>query len=487
MIKKFGYLAILLICFVCFAIIGVSCTPNHPKDEDIIIISPTKEFTVNSYIQSDMVLQKNVTIDFNGTSDPNVEIIIDITNSKNQIVSTGKTLTDKNGNWELSISSPDNNKLEYSISIYDSFKKYIKKYENIVFGTVITIFGEKMFFNEPTSDYEISKYYNVRICSKEGTWYQSSDHEFTNYITTFINQFILKNDDTFMGFIDLSFESASIGSFLKKEILENNSDLKTYNNAVYELLLDDDKRNITYANSELYDKYLAKFVDVKCNSLITYQGMTDYYSGIGFNKNSELYSKSLSILLKDLKNNFNYKKLLVIETPSISYSDNISDINDIALLRAAQSTAAYYNNGIIVPIYELGNDYQIETDRANFVSRLVNIISNKIFTNRNTPSYANLIITEEEIIIEISNCLQLNEVEYINNFKIHKINGEDVTSAYRYYINDNRIFIRKEDESAEFSNISILYNFQADISEGNLYNEENEMVNPFIIVLESDK
>lgn len=487
MVKRKTCLSFLIFCLL-LLILSVGCTSNKTNnDDDLEIISPTKEFIVDKYIQDGMMLQKNSTNHFSGTADPNVKIIVDIKNAKNQIVSTESCVTDKNGNWNLDISAPDNNKQVYMVSIYDSYKKYIKEYTDIVFGNIIVVLGENMFFNSNTTEYNIKKYDNIRICSKDGEWYKSSYSNYINNLTFFIDELVSNSNDTTIGIINVSFKSTQIGAFLKEEILENNSDLKTYNKAVYELLLDDDTHNVTYENSEIYSKYLSNFKNVKCHSLITYQGMTDYISGIDFNKNSQLYAKSLSILLNDLKNNFCYKELLVIESPSIKYNESTIKIDDIALLRSAQSTAAYYNEGIIVPTYELGNDYESEKEINEFTTKLVKILVGKLFSNRNTPSYANLIINDDEIIIEISNCIQLNEVDNINNFKIVKINGDDVTSNYRYYVTDNRIVIYKADESADFSNISILYNFQADIREGNLYNEENEMVNPFIIVLESDK
>lgn len=488
MTRKKAYLPFLSFCFLLLLIFSVGCKSNKTNnDDDIEIVSPTKEFIVDQYIQDGMMLQKNSTNYFSGTAEPNVKIIVDIKNTKDQIVSTESCVTDNDGNWNVSISAPDNNKQVYIVSIYDSYRQYIKEYKDIVFGNIIVILGENMFFNTNKTDYDIKKYDNVRICSKDGIWCKNSDNNYINNLTLFIDELVKNSNDTMLGIIDLSFKSTQIGAFLKKEIIENNSDLETYNKAVYELLLDDDMQNVTYENSEIYSKYLTKFKNVKCHSLITYQGMTDYISGIDFNKNSGLYAKSLSILLNDLKNNFYYKELLVIESPSIKYNENTVKIDDIALLRSAQSTAAYYNDGIIVPTYEFGNDYESEKEINEFTAKLVKTLVGKLFLNRNTPSYANLILTQDEIIIEISNCIQLNEVEYINNFKIVKVNGDDITSNYRYYITDNRIVIYKTDELAEFNNISILYNFQADISEGNLYNEENEMVNPFIIVLESDK
>lgn len=480
---------ILIILFNIFLLIFIftSCTKINNDDEQVEIICPTEEFSVNEYIQSNMILQKETDNYITGTAEPKVKIFVDLINNKEKTIVSLSTITDKDGNWEILLEAPDNTKINYTLSIYDSFKKYIKKYENIYFGNVIIILGEKMFFNKVVDEkFDISNYSNLRICDSNGKWHQNNSDIFSLLLTGFMVQLYDKMENSIVGFVDLSFESASIGAFLNKKILKENSDLETYNNNVFELLDDDDSRKHTYQNAEIYDSYINNFFKVSCYGVISYLGTTDYNSGIDFENNDNLFAKSMSLFIKNLSENFIWKNFIVIESPSISNETNSTKIDNIALLRNAQSTAAYYNNGIILPIYELGNNYSTEAEQNIFIKNLVNLVSNRLLTNLKTPSYANLIIKDDEIIIEFSNCIQLNEIEMITNFKICKKNGDDITNLYEYYIIDNRIIISKVLESADFSNITILYNFQADIKSGNLYNEDAQAVNPFIIILEGE-
>ncbi len=487
--NKPSNLLILVILIGLLSFLMISCTVgDEGNDDSSIVVSPTEAFVVNEYIQDNMILQKNASNYFSGQAEPQVKIIIDIKNSKNQVVSTASTITDKSGNWQVKVDSPENGKSSYNVLIYDSFNKYKKEYQNIVFGNLFVIIGEQMFFNTKVATPSIDKYQNIRLCSKEGIWYQNTDPKFANQVTTLIDRLVDKADGSITGFIDLTFQSTSIGSFMKNALFDREPDLREYNTAVYELLSENDERESTYHNSELAETYLNKFFKVNCHTLITYQGLTDYYSGIDFGAYAQKYAKSLSIFLKDLKNNFNYKNLLVIETPSITYDESIPNINNIALLRDAQSTAAYYNNGKIIPTYKFGNNYQDEVGIHNFTVNLVNHLFSRISSASKTPSYANLIIKKDELIIEINNCFQLEEVDEINNFLIYDQNGQVVNDKYQYYVVDNYIVVRAIDDLSTIKDISLIfYNFQADISMGNLYNEENEMVNPFKIVIESEE
>lgn len=471
--------------FLLLLVMLMSCTPNN-NDDIINVVSPTKDFVVDDYIQSNMVLQKAANNYFHGTAEPNVKIIVDLINENNKTIISESTITDKNGNWEVYLKAPDNIKSEYTISIYDSFNKYNKTYDNILFGNVFVILGEQMFFNKHIS-VDKEKLTNLNICGNDGKWYNSNNENFYPLLTNFMVELYEKMENSIVGFINLTFESASLGSFINKKILEENSDLKTYNRSVYELLIDDDSRKHTYNNSEIYNTYLNDFKMINCHSVITYFGITDYYSGINFELNANLFAKSMSLFLKDLKNNFQWKKLLVIESPSISNDSENIKIDNIALLRNAQSTASFYNNGMILPLYELGDSYEKETDYNNFVMNLTNLVSKRLLSNQDTPSYANLIIKKDEIIIEINNCVQLEELESINNFKICNKNGDDVTYLYDYYIIDNQIIISTISKDVDLNNITILYNFKADICDGNLRNEDAQVVNPFIIILEGDK
>lgn len=476
---------VIFIFISCFLMLfGYSCTPSKTSTDEEDTIMATRDFSVDQYVQDKMVFQKDSINYINGKAEPNVKIIVEIVNSKKQVVVSASTITSESGDWQISFPFPEGHSGLFTLKVMDSHQKYVKEYQDIVFGDLVVLVGEQLFFNQKISDYSKEDAKTIRICSKEGKWYTNNDSDFQNYYTFFMNQYALKFDSV-IGFIDLTFDSTSIGSFLKKEIIEKENDLNTYNKTVYELLIEKDERDTTYQNCELYYLFISKFQDIACKSLISYQGMTDFESGIDFSINSLNYAKSYSLFLKDLKNNFCYENLLVIETPSMINDDLKNHYRNIPLLREAQSTGAYYNKGIIVPTYNFGNQYHTETEISVFTKNLINVLYDKQINNKLTPSYANLIIRDDEILIEISNCTQLEELETINNFQIFNKDGNLITEDYDYYVVDNRIIIKVNDFSINDISV-ILYNFQTDISNGNLLNEESQIVNPFKIVIKGE-
>lgn len=337
-----------------------------------------------------------------------------------------------------------------------------------------------------------SRKQKLAIYDKDGIWYFSEDEKFLEKLTSF-GYYLASNlfdEEMPIALILGNYMNAQLGAWVSSNLINQNSEFNRYFEQVYELLMESDEFSPQdiYSNHYLYDNFLIKLKNITVSNVIWYQGETDLASGIGFNSMSMIYAKILSFFIRELHQVMNIKKTLILQTPSIS-NDLISDLAyeyEVAFLREAQATAAYFNQQLVLATYSLGNDYQV-TDIAKLCGKIISSDGEIV-----SPSYANLIITETKIIIEFSNSKELNKVDEINNLKILDSANNLLNKDLIIEVENNQIIItrafKKIDETGKLIyvkyNIStIMYNYELDIASGNLINENNIAVVPFKILI----
>lgn len=137
-IKKIGIFFLLGLIFLCL----VGCKDKIVYEKGI---KPTTSFLVNDYYQDKMILQENATVILEGSAETGVSIVVELLDDNQKVVEHAFNVADKNGHWQVQISSPIGSYKNYSLKIYDAYKIFTKEIKNINFGKVIAILGEAFF------------------------------------------------------------------------------------------------------------------------------------------------------------------------------------------------------------------------------------------------------------------------------------------------------------------------------------------------------
>ena len=479
--KKTFIIIICLLLTTCM----VSCTENHPTGG----VRPTTEFTVNSVVQDNAVFQKESNVVIRGTGENGVNIIVDLIDENNKVDESYSTQIQENS-WNITFKAPKASFDEYSIAIYDEYSTFKKEYKHIRFGEVIMLMGDPFSNNlvEEELDLEDLSYY---VVSDEGAkWIDFENDEFTidNYSYKLAKK-LSKDEECPVGVI-INQVNGYLYEWLNLENIEQVSPIKNY--LVENNLYTDapTKKGDTGYLEMTRSKYVS---DLSIAYIIWNHGFNEINS---FTDKiyTNVYFQMLMCLMDSLNNFYRQSKIAILEIGSYD------KLNVVTLRRIQKYVSNYYTEAYLIPTFDLNNDVK------ELVKRTVNILDKKALVSQ----YSNLYVDIDEqqqiiksIKIEINNTDLLivkDEDNVINHFNVYYNDPEKgkVKLDINPIIENNVIIIdltyQEETEDKEDKNeiikfydknlISIEYGMSNDLSDINLFNEDELPVLPFEILFD---
>ena len=107
-------------------------------------IKPTKNFTVNSYINDDGIYQASSKLVLSGFSEEGVVIVSSLYDKKGNLINESYCTTSEDGEWSLTIDTPSSGLDNYTLKIKDSNNIYHQTFNDIKFGEVWLYIGDEL-------------------------------------------------------------------------------------------------------------------------------------------------------------------------------------------------------------------------------------------------------------------------------------------------------------------------------------------------------
>lgn len=466
-------------------------------------IKPTKNFTVNSYINDDGIYQASSKLVLSGFSEEGVVIVSSLYDKKGNLINESYCTTSEDGEWTLTIDTPSSGLDNYTLKIKDSNNIYHQTFNDIKFGEVwLYIEDELENLNYEEKDNLLVKEntfdYNLMFF-KDNEWTPASENisEF-NYI---LANKIYENNKSWnkhpVAVVFATSEEDLIYKWLSYESISSRKLIMDYL----------DNNNLIYNDeNSLYEKYLNLYKNMSYSNVIFNQGIADLKlvdnSNYNVNFFKNIYSLQLYTFMGELIHEFNIADNIFILQDSINQHENIS------LLRTIQSNITnYYNVTSIVPTYDVNVFYDIEND---IITSDFNLIEgeftiagynydklsdriNKFNINNSSATKLDHIVQEYDenknmitVKLIFEDTLDQNEEQIINGLKFVDNNKEFIDLSYT--INDNELIVdliisEEDDEEINVADLKYIYYAQdIKIYDNNLFSSGIPVV-PFEIKL----
>lgn len=474
---------ITIICLI-LTLSMISCTDEHPSGG----VHPTTEFTVVSSIQDNAVFQEETNIIIKGTGENGVNLIIDLLNNKNKVEESYSTQI-INNTWQVTLDAPKSSFEEYSICIYDEYNTYKKEYKNIRFGKVIMLMGDPINNNTIMGKDELDltnlSYYIINEENAKWLDYENDEFIIDSYSYKLATK-ISKDNQCPVGVI-INQADAKLYEWLDCDNIEQVAPIKNYliSNNIY--TENPSKKGDMGYLAISRSKYLS---DLSIETIIWNHGLNDINL---FNDElySNVYFQMLMCIMDSLNNSFKHSKIGIIEVGSYDKQ------NIVNLRRIQEYVSNYYSKAYLIPTFDIKNNIN------ELIKRTINILDKNVSVSQ----YSNLYVEIDEqqqiiksIKIEINNTNKLivtddnNEINYFNVYYNDPINGLTLLDI-KPIIEDNVIIINltyqekidNDDDEIKFYDknlIRIEYGISNDLTNINLFNEDELPVLPFEILFD---
>lgn len=466
----------------------VSC-----REEDQPVYEIKSDFTVSNHIKSDYLYQQSSTLLITGECEVGGTIIASLYSHVGAEVSKSSVVVDNSGKYEIILNTPTGSFTEYTLEVRDYHNKYVKKYENILFGEVHLLLG----------DYLINSNFTVVSEQKE-----ENDYFYFLDYTNPTNKFVTVNydstDDSFVsnlyqilsstnkynkmpiGFVSLVFEKTLLEEWLPLDYAKKSSSVVSFLESTGKYYENPHHvGQMSYVvNNLLSNLYNYSFNDITLS--LGVNEFNDFYGKYDSSNFYNAYAKMLLNVLRNIENRFyNYNELSLIQA-------NSNSVNNINELRNIQSQVSnYFSELLLIPTYDLEN-----TETNTFNNLVANRYYDIVYGKKVISEYANHFIDENEHIVTIelskSTLFEFN----FDNLKIYDENGnlltldeDKIKGRFNQIIIDLSydVIIDEEQTSEEvnFYSISKIEYAQDDIVEGNvIYNTNDLPLIPFVILFE---
>lgn len=503
---------ILFIITTLFLTLLASCQiiPHEQEPNGTI---PTKEFTVNSYVNDNAIFEEKRKITVTGNAEGNVVINLELINKNGKTIVYKEVTTDEKTNeWNISFETPKGSFDEYKIKIYDSYKKYTKEYKKIRFGHVYALVGDDIF-NQELINNSLETNDEINYNDNIGYFYQGVDSskwlllsENEQFLGMFAYQFgneMLKTNNLPVGIVLLYEETTNLEEWLFKETIDNHNLIKKFLTSNHRYIENPTKIG---EMSFLGENRIKPLKGIAFSNIIWSQGRNEIAN---FSDNTYLtnYFQMFYTLLDSWREYFGAFSFTILQVHSLK-SENVES------LRLVQETISnYYSYATIVPTFDLNKSINGEFSEEIDFDSLTKRVKDVIVNNKIVSKYSNIILeinNEEELVtsiqIEFNNTSRLlidvsNNKNLINYFDVY-YDDEDtgrIKLDIPPQIKDNFIIVSLEYEEEIIdemgnkeiitkvynkSQITIEYGWYSDLSNVNLFNDSGIPLLPFTINIE---
>lgn len=483
--KRF-FLYILLFLSALNLIILTSC--NNEKET---IKEMTNDFFVYDNIKPSFLYQHSSTLSIKGKAEPGCIIKINLSNSHGINYLSKNIVSDELGSFSLTIKTPNGSFQKYTLTISDYHEKFIKTYDDIMFGEVNLLLGEAHILKTKQVNEEVN-YNNLYVldATEEFSWKNYDENNQNIFITNIYKYYISVNRYQKMpiGFVNVLFDESLMEEWLTLEYVNRNQSVKDFlinNGKYYENPYQKGQMSYICNNilTKLYDySYSNIIIDIETKDFENYS----YFNT--FEDTVQIYTKMYFGVIKNIFKSFEtYNTISLIQTGSYEgiYSKLIQNIES--------KVSNYFNDMLFVPTYDIFEvDYEIYLN--NLTTRFYDVVIGK----KEVSEYANHIISETNgiITIEFSKTNQLIS----DSFSLHiydennnLIDFDDSKIQYKF----NQIIIDYsydeivENEENEEETITKYYSIkriaygQENLEENQIiYNSSNLPIIPFEIIIE---
>lgn len=476
-------IAILLMIGMLFLLVGC----NNQGNTNVKEIS--SDFTVSNHIKSDYLYQQSSKLLIKGKCEVGGTLIATLYSSIGVEVAKDSVVVGDTGTYEIVLNTPSGSYDEYKLEIKDYHNKYVKTFNNIIFGEVHLLLGDHLInstWKTDTNNADETIYYLDH--SKQGNGWEvinvSLDTDNFSFELYNILVSTSKYNDCPIGFVNVTFEKTLLEEWLPLEYANESSSVNSFLNSTgkyyenpYQL------GQMSYiANNLLSELYNYSF------SAITLSlGVNEFKEFYGV-RNSEnyynAYAKMLLYVVRNIEDNFyHFNEFAMIQTNSL-------DVKNINVLRNIQAQVSNYSNKLkLIPTYDI-----VSTEENTFNFLLANRYYDIVYGKKVISEYANHFIDESEhvVTVELSKST-LFDFDF-ENIKIYDEDGNllvleegKIRGRFNQIIIDLSYEVEGEEEENEvsFYQISRIEYAQDNIVQGNIIYNNNELpVIPFIITFE---
>lgn len=297
--------------------------------------SSGSEAEIYSVYGDNMLFKQNEDAVIAGTANSGTEISVELFNSNNISVASGKSTAGNNGIFEVAFSAPSGSFEKYSIILKADGHEF-KKLNNVVFGELWLASGqsnmqyplgqakyglEMMNNAEKLNEYlrvlitptfaeldnTVGKIPSVPEKDIPGSFWITGENEGIygmSAVAYFFADKMIEELNMPVGILNVSLGGTTIASWISRESIENNqevkNDFKEYDKYVDISEWDKTKRSIYYEMSANYNLRIEALKRFRLSGMIWYQGETD----IGWT--AEAYSRAFDLLQQSYTELFNH-------------------------------------------------------------------------------------------------------------------------------------------------------------------------------------
>ena len=406
--KRIFAIIVSIMLFFC-----VSCDKND--DSNIKVIS--SDFSVNENIKSNYLYQHSSVLNINGHCEPGATLVATLYNEKNSAVFSNSIVVDATGNYNIQVNTPSGSYGKYKLIINDYHKKFVKTYENILFGQVTLIIGNTLIDETIEEVYKQNidslkdKLYIYDLTEEDSSWVTvSQESTIYNFMYHLYNVYC---SDEYRN-MPIGFVNVIYNQMLLEELISNNNIFSSQ--SVLKYLTEHNKYKENPLNkgdsSYIIKNILSKIHGLAVGDIIVSTDINEFkdiYLKSDYPKIYNIYARMLLGALKSVDELiYRYNNLSIIQAGSYEY-------NNIYILRDIQSKISnIVEDTYLIPTYDLNN---LPTKSLNLAERYYNIVYDK----KDVTEYANHFISDEDhtITIEFNNSYYFTN-DFINLFVYDK-------------------------------------------------------------------
>lgn len=456
----------LLFIIVTIGFFTTSCDVTPKSD-----VVAKEDFTINEFVQDDMIISHNSTLSINGQSEKGVKISASIIDSSNKVIKSASCIVDDEGNYSISLKTPKSSKNLYTLKLDDGVHTH--SYENIQFGIVFIILGNDIpnISDEITFTEDETKLIGIYE-SKLSDWGNINDSSLNNTYKSLIKTFCDKYNNP-IGIYNLTMEECYLYEFLSKDYIDNHNNIYKYMELIDAL----DNENL----SLIYKKYSSLMNMTHFDGMIFHQGLDEYSKYHDLTNFEMLYNYTLVSLFNNYVGSYNDCDYYLIQEGYNNDTEYSDFINDLRISQAYPANQIVSAN--LIPLFDCYEEVEGEVllNEKQYIDRLANLITSLTFNDKNiyeASAISDVIVTAESIKLSFSLKSNIIDVDEIYGLEVVDHNGNSV--EYTYSIENNYINIYLS-EDVETDIITIKYGQLEDLYNCNLYTDNNMPIIPFSV------
>ena len=405
----------------------------------LILQSMHAEIKLPAIVSSNMVLQRNTTIELWGWADPNEQITMELSWLKEAI----QVDADQEGSWSIEIKT-SNSKDAQTIHLLSKTSDITL--ENVLFGEVWLCSGQSNM-EQPVKGYEGQPTFgsveaiakadnpNLRLFTAERagsktplkdlekyrSWQQASPENVPDFsaIAYFFGLELQKILDCPVGMIHCSWGGSAVQAWISKEVISEYLEVELENVDI--------TQRTNYIPTALYNSMIHPIIPYKIKGALWYQGESN-------RREPELYKKLFPAMVEDWRTRWglgDFPFYYVQIAPFMYDNDNevFQDVLNSAFIREAQLQCMDLipNTGIAITM-DIGDDYCIHPPKKKEVAnRLLYNALNQTYGYKTvhcaSPVYETLEVNDGGVILRFKNAeTGLFSYEKLSGFEIA---GED--------------------------------------------------------------